>query len=158
MINKENIKTRGDVVCKIFYRSGDIKELNFRNTILRKGKEAIAKTLANEVDDPFSFFVDKMLFGTNGTVSEVPRFVDDSRNGLFGPALLSKSVISSIDPNSPNIAIFTSVITFDEGVGNSLNEMALQLDNGDLYSMVTFPDLGKTADMQIVWNWHLTIL
>src|SRR5579859_1390647 len=104
----ESSKIKGEVFYKIYNPSGEItKEGYFKNTILRKGKEAIARTLTNDVNDPFDYFVNRMLFGTNGTSAETPRFVDDSRNGLFGPALLTKNVVSSIDTNSPNVAIFT---------------------------------------------------
>jgi len=54
--------------------------------------------------------------------------------------------------------IFTSVILFSEGVGLTLNEMALQMANGDLFSMTTFPDLNKTSDMQITFNWRLNFI
>jgi hypothetical protein len=39
-----------------------------------------------------------------------------------------------------------------------LNEMALQMANGDLYSMVSFPDLTKTSEMSIIWNWTLSFI
>jgi hypothetical protein len=53
---------------------------------------------------------------------------------------------------------FTSVIAFDDANGHNLNEMALRMYNGDLYSMATFPDLGKTSNMQITCNWRITML
>ncbi|MCL5459921.1 hypothetical protein M3M33_14890, partial [Loigolactobacillus coryniformis] len=82
------------------------------------------------------------------------KFVATSRNGLFGITQASKPVIASVDPNIPSQVIFTSVISFSEANGAVLNEMALQMATGNLYSMVTFPDLTKTAQMQITWNWR----
>lgn len=157
-MNNNFIKIKGHVNGLIEYRNGEIKKFDFPNTVLRTGKNVLAKCLTNSVNDPFDFFVERMIFGTNGTSGDTPRFVDDSRNGLFGPVLLSKSVISDVDESSVGTSIFTAVVTFDEGVGNNLNEMALQLDNGDLFSMVTFPDLGKTSDMQLTWNWTISFL
>jgi hypothetical protein len=67
-------------------------------------------------------------------------------------------VLANIDNSIPTQAIFTSVIKFDEAVGVTLNEMALQMANSELYSMTTFPDLNKTADMQITFNWRLNFI
>ena len=68
---------------------------------------------------------------------------------MFGVTRLSKPALSNIDGAMPTQVIFTSVIKYDEVVGVTLNEMALQMANGDLYSMTTFSDLNKTEDMQI---------
>jgi len=99
-----------------------------------------------------------MLFGDEGTTSGVPKYVNADRNGLFGPTLLSKPIISSLDASIPTQAIFTSVVTFDELVGVNISEIALQMATADLYSMATFPDLGKTSDIQITFNWSLSFV
>jgi hypothetical protein len=99
-----------------------------------------------------------MLFGDGGTADGSTKFVATSRNGLFGITQASKPVVASVDPNIPSQVIFTSVIAFSEANGAVLNEMALQMASGNLYSMVTFPDLTKTAQMQITWNWRLTFV
>ena len=65
-------------------------------------------------------------------------------------------VISTIDPNTSSQVTFTSVIAFGDIVGVVINEMALQMSNGDLYSMTTSPDLNKTAEMQITFNWVIS--
>jgi len=54
--------------------------------------------------------------------------------------------------------VFTSVLDYDEANGFQINEMALQMNNGDLYSMSTFADLNKTSSMQITWNWKLSFV
>jgi uncharacterized protein YabE (DUF348 family) len=99
-----------------------------------------------------------MLFGNGGTVGGVPRFVHVEQNGLFGLQVLSKPVVSSIDISMPQQAIFTSVIAFDEAVSQTLNEMALQMANNDIFSMATFADLNKTSDMQITYNWKILFI
>jgi hypothetical protein len=99
-----------------------------------------------------------MLFGDGGTSGGTLKYVDTQRTGLFGITRASKPVISQIDPNIPSQVVFTSVLTFDDANGYALNEMALQMSNGDLYSMVTFADLNKTSSMQITFNWRLSFV
>ena len=99
-----------------------------------------------------------MLFGDGGTQSGVKKYVNAGREGLFGVTRLSKPVISSIDGSIPTQVILTSVIKFDEIIGVTLNEMALQMADGDLYSMTTFADLNKTEDMQLTLNWKLNFV
>jgi hypothetical protein len=154
----EIIKTAGEVERIIEYADGRKDVLVFRNTILRKGREALAASLANEIGDSYDFYISRMLFGDGGTNGGETKFVNTNRNGLFGIARASKPVISSIDPEIPSQVIFTSVIAFSEANGYILNEMALQMNNEDLYSMVTFPDLSKTEQMQITWNWRLSFV
>lgn len=152
------IKINGNVEFIIKNKNGDIKDIHYKNTILRTGKNAIANALANVVNDPFDFYIDLLKLSNGGTSGGVPRFVEDNRTGLFGTVLLTKNVISSIDSSTFGTAIFTSVIAFDDAVGETLNEMALELSNGDLFSMITFPDLNKTDEMQITINWRVSLL
>ncbi len=153
-----NVKSKGTVECIVEYKDGSQEILDFNNTILQNGKIALANSITNAVNDPFDFYVNSMVFGTQGASGGTPKFVDASRTGLFGPTLLTKNVISSIDTAAPTTAIFTSVITFTEANGNALNEMGLKLKNGDIYSMLTFPDLNKTSLMQLTFNWRISFL
>ena len=89
---------------------------------------------------------------------EKKKYVNVNRNGLFGTEVASKPVISNVDNNMPNQVTFTSVLRFDEANGNSINEMGLKMSSGDYYSMVTFPDLNKTSEMQITFNWRLSFV
>lgn len=152
---KEEIKIIGTVQRITEYKNGKKEIFEFPNTILKKGREALAKSLANEIGDSYSFFINRMLFGDGGCVNGTTKYVDYQRNGLFGITRASKPVISQIDSDLPNKAIFTSVLAFDDANGYALNEMALQMANNDLYSMVTFPDLNKTSEMQITYNWNI---
>lgn len=150
-----NIKLIGSIERIVEYKNGSKEIIRSENTVLNKGREALAATLANLVGDTNEFFVARMLFGDGGTTAGVKKFVNSSRNGLFGVTRLTKPVTALIDDLNPTQAIFTSVITFNEINSTTINEMALQMQNNDLYSMLTFPDLNKTSEMQIVWNWKL---
>ena len=155
---KENVKCKGEVQVLIEFLDGSNDKIEFRNTILQTGREALAMSLANKVGNDFDFFINRMLFGDGGTTGGAPRVVSPERNGLFGTTRISKPVVANIDANNGSQVIFTSVVTFDEGNGFTLNEMALQLHTGDLYSMATFPGITKTAQMQITWNWRLSFI
>jgi len=148
----------GHVQAVIEYKSGEKTVIEFPNTILRTGRNALAASLANDVGSQFNFFISRMLFGDGGTAGGVVKFVDTARNGLFGITRANKPVIAQVDPNIPSQVIFTSVVAYSEANGYTLNEMALQMNTGDFYSMVTFPDLTKTDQMQITWNWRLSFV
>lgn len=152
------IKPQGHVDALIEHKDGVKSILSFPNTVLLTGRRALARSLANNFGDSYEFFVARMLFGDGGTQSGVKKVVDSGREGLFGVTRVAKPVISNIDEEIPAQVIFTSVITFDEAVGVTLNEMALQMANGEFFSMVTFPNLSKTEDMQITWNWRLNFI
>ena len=152
----ESIKIIGTVQKITEYSNGTKEIVEFPNTILKKGREALAKSLANEVGDSYPFFVNRMLFGDGGTVDGTIKHIDTQRNGLFGITRSSKPVISQVDSDNPNRVIFTSVLSNSDANGYALNEMALQMKNGDFYSMVTFPDLNKTSEMQITYNWSIS--
>jgi hypothetical protein len=154
----ENIQLKGQIEAVIEYRDGRKEYRSTCNTVLRNGREALASSLANEIGDSFDFYISKMLFGDGGTNSGVPKFVNSARNGLFGVTRSTKSIISTIDPAIPSQVIFTSILGYDDANGYSLNEMALQMNNGDLYSMATFADLNKTSTMQITWNWRYSFV
>jgi hypothetical protein len=145
-------------VC-IEYLDGNEKHTyTMKNTVLKKGREALALSLANDIGETYRFYVSKMRFGNGGTSNNQPKIVDAERTGLFGANVVEKSVVSSIDPSISSQVIFTSVLKYGDAVGSVLNEMALIMNNGDFYSMVTFPDLNKTDQMQITWNWRINFL
>ena len=155
----ENLKVYGEVEKIIEYKNSPKVEVEvFKNTILTTGRQALAKTLGNFVGDTPEFFITRMIFGDGGTQDGVKKYVNEGRNGLFGVTRLTKPVIASLDPDITTKVIFTSVITFDDANAVALNEMALQMASGDLYSMITFNDLNKTSEMQITWNWRLSFV
>lgn len=152
------IKLIGSVERIIEYKDGSTEVIRCDNAVLDKGRAALAATLANLVGDTNEFFVARMIFGDGGTTAGAKKFVNADRNGLFGVTRLTKPVTALIDDLNPSQAIFTSVITFDEINSTTINEMALQMQSNDLYSMITFPDLNKTSEMQITWNWRLNFV
>jgi hypothetical protein len=155
----ENLKCKGEIKAVIEFLDKNKETIEFKNTILRKGRMALASSLANDFGGDFDYFISKMIFGDGGTSGTgVPKQVNTERNGLFGSARVSKPVISNIDPTNPTQVIFTSVVTFEEANGFTLNEMALQMRTGDFYSMATFPGITKTNQMQITWSWRISFI
>jgi len=149
----ENIIAKGNVEIIKEWRDGKKEIDEIKNTILLTGRRALALSLANAIGDKFEFFITRMIFGDGGTTNGVKKFVNAGRNGLFGVTKLSKPVIATVDNSIPTQVIFTTVISFTEINGIVLNEMALQMATGDLFSMTTFPDLNKTSDIQLTLNW-----
>ncbi len=155
----DSIRIYGEVERIIEYKDSPEKDITvLRNTIMTTGRQALAKTLGNFVGDSPEFFITRMIFGDGGTEDGVKKYVNEGRNGLFGITRLTKPVIASLDPDITTKVIFTSVITYDEGNDVPLNEMALQMASGDLYSMLTFNDLNKTSAMQIIFNWRINFV
>jgi len=151
-------RPKGTIQMIVRDLSGAVKEIHRHNTVLRKGREALASSLSNEIGSTYDFYIARMLFGDGGTSGSVPKFVNTDRNGLFGITRSIKPIISTIDPNLKSQVVFTSVLDYDEANGFALNEMALQMNNGNLYSMATFADLSKTSAIQIVFNWRLSFI
>jgi hypothetical protein len=155
----DNIAAKGFVNALIEYKDGKNIELAFPNVVLRTGREALVKTLTNSIGTEYTnLFVTRMIFGDGGTLGGQVRIVDAAQAGLFGITRASKAVIGQVNPNNLTQAIFTSVLTYDDANGYTLNEMALVLNDASLYSMVTFADLTKTSNMQITWNWSISLI
>lgn len=152
------LRPKGHVNLKILYADGRTEILDFPNIVLKTGREALAASLADQFGGTYDFFISRMLFGDGGTVQGVPKIVNANRNGLFGLQRADKAVISSIDPKIRSQVVFTAVLDFQDANGFNLNEMALQMNTGDLYSMATFPDLGKTNQMSLTWSWRISFI
>ncbi len=150
------ISSHGKIYLTIKNKDGTSAQMAVKNKVLLSGRRALAKTLANDYDGNFSFYIARVLFGNNGTIGGSPRLVDDVRTGLFGAVTLAKPVIASIDPDYQNQVTFTTTVNFNELIGSVINEMALEMANGDLFSMATFGDVTKSSTMELVWNWRLT--
>ena len=154
----DECKPVGIVDIVIDHEDGRSELLTVNNRILLSGRQILAKALANDFGAAYLYYVTGIAFGSGGTVGGVPRYVDDTRTGLFGPTVITKAVISSINPDSPNQATFTSVLTFDEANGSTINEIALRLASTDYFSMATFGDVAKSSSMQITFNWRLNFV
>lgn len=151
-------KPVGRVEAIIEYSNGKKTTISVDNTVLNLGKLALAKTLANDTGAYTNFYVNRMIFGDSGTSSGEPKIVSANRTALFGATVANKPVIAAINPDNTAQAIFTATLTYSDAVGYALSEMALVLNNNDLFSMVTFPDLTKTVNMQIVFNWYVSMV
>jgi hypothetical protein len=150
---------KGFVDAVINYKDGTKIELAFPNTVLVAGREALVKTLTNNVGNSYTnLFVNRIIFGDGGTTAGQVKIVETGTNALYGITRASKSVTSQINPNNSTQAIFTSVLGYDDGNGFTLNEMGLVMNNGDLYSHVCFADLTKTSNMSITWNWSISFI
>ena len=154
-MTEDRIKCIGWINCDIEHKNGKREIRQWKNTVLRKGKSALASSLTNSYGAGYNFFISRMIFGDGGTTAGVTNFVDTNRNGLYGITRASKPVVASVDPTVSSKAIFTSVLTYNDANGFALSEMALVMNTGDLYSLSTFPDLNKTESMQITWSWSL---
>lgn len=161
----EGSKCRGEVQVVVEHK-GSVEIIEFPNTILKSGREALALSLANRINGDFDFFVSRMLFGDGGAVAGTPKAVQADRTALFGTTRVSKPVVANIDPNDGTQVIFTSVVSYDEGNGFDINEMALQLHGSvssggsapSLYSLATFPGVSKTSLMQLTFNWRISFI
>ncbi len=150
------ISSHGKIYLKVENKDGTTATMAVKNKVLLTGRAALAASLANQYNGEFPFYIARVLFGSNGTLSGNPKFVEDTREGLFGVTTLTKPVIASIDTNLPQQVTFTTTVTFSELVGQVINEMALEMANGQLFSMATFGDINKSSSMQLIWNWRLT--
>lgn len=149
----------GEVEIIEFYNDGrPTTSRTMKNAVVKTGRQALAKALANQIGNSFEFYIARMLFGNGGTQNGIPRNITEDRTGLFGLTVASKGVISTIDPTITSLVTFTSVLGFNEANNTAINEMALQMANGDIYSMRTFADLNKTPQMQIVFNWKISFI
>ena len=152
----ETVEALGGVEIIIEHKHKPKEIRNYRNTILDKGRQSIINFLTNQTK---STYVQNMLFGDGGmNENEEKRAVTLDRNSLYGVTRAKKPVIAQVNPTVRNQAIFTAVLTYDEANGYSLNEMALQLNDENLFSMVTFPHIGKTDQMQITYNWKINVI
>lgn len=154
----DNTKSQGNIEMIITHANGQKEKHAFANAVLHYGREALASVLANNIGDEFNFNINRMLFGDGGTSDGVPKFVNSDRDGLYGVTRANKNVIATIDPAIPSQVVFTSVLGFDEANGTTINEMALRMANGHLYSMATFPDQNKTSSIQITWTWRISFV
>jgi len=152
------ISAKGTIKVIITHLDGKTEEINFNNQILTLGKQAMTSSLANNIGGFFNFYINRMIFGNSGTVGGVPRVVDASRTGLFGPTLISKSIVSSVDATTGTNLTLTAVIAFSELVGSVINEMAILTADGNAFSMATFGDLTKSSTTQLTFNWQLSFI
>ena len=150
------IKTKGTVERIIQYDDGRIEKSVIENTVLYTGQMALAASLAGPGE--YNNYVSQMVFGSGGTSGGVPVFVQSTQNSLFNQLGSGKPTVAVVDPNIQTQVVFTTVLQIADFAGSTINEMGLMMENGNLYSMTTFPDLNKTSNMQITWNWRISFI
>ncbi len=154
---EDTTQCNGDIEITIEWEDGRMEHHTFRNTVLREGRKALAASLANSYGDNYDFFISRMAFGAGGVSGGVPKYVTEERTGLFS-SVIEKGVIANIDPNDLSQVVFTSVLSRDDANGFTINELALKMNTGLLYSMSTFGGFSKTAQMQVTFTWRNSFL
>ncbi len=151
---QESINSKGFVEIVITdSKTGEILEIHKQNTVLLSGKTLMARSLAGEINDPFDFYVYSMEFGTGGLEGSTPKTVNSGLTSLYISSGIEVLVGRSWSNSYPTQAIFTGTLNTEIGNGLNINEAALKMANGDLFSMITFPSLSKTNSQQITLNW-----
>lgn len=151
----DSIKPQGFIRAEIKYK--DTKQcdiIEFNNQVLNGGKEFLARCLL----EGSKSHIAHMLFGDGGTSNEMPKEVLPTQDKLNGIVRVKKSVVSQIDPEVPTQLIFSVIVDESEGNGFSLNEMGLELSDGNLFSLSTFANLNKTDQMEITWSWFVCMI
>ena len=83
-MQNETIHPKGKVEIIIEYRDGRAKRVLRNNTVLEKGRNALAASLGRAYGGEYQFYITNMLFGTNGVDgSNNPKYVDATRNSLY---------------------------------------------------------------------------
>lgn len=154
------IECNGDIEIIIQNLNDNSTEIiRKHNTVLMLGKSALASCLANNIGDIFNFYVTNLLLGTNGVDGGGnPKVVSTERTGLFGATLLSLPVFASLSGSSNQNVTFTSTVSSSQANGSQISELALQMANGNLYSMSTTGVISKDSSKQIVINWTVSFI
>ena len=151
----ECITGRGFITATVKYKSGKIHTLSYKNQLLNSGKGFLTKCLLEGAKP----HITNILFGDGGTASGQPKEVVPTQEGLNGVVRLRKPVIAQIDPESPNQAIFSTVLGEQEGNGFTINEMALEMSDEKLFSLSTFLDFNKTSDIESIgYCWFVVFI
>jgi len=148
---KDSIAIKGYVVRKVTYRDGRIETDSFSNTVLATARTAGATSLVSK--EPL--YITHMLFGDGGTENQQIKPVVSNQDWLNGVTRAKKEVAAQINPELPTEAIFTAALDYEDANGSNVNEMGLLTNTGKLYCMATFPDMGKTDNMRVDWDWHV---
>ena len=155
----DELKAVGSIDVSLEYKNGKKVKMATSNTILTIGRTMVVNLLIGDTGSYPSYFINRMTFGDNGLDGgSAPKIVTPNRTGLFGPVVATKSAVSTANPDNLTQAIFTSVLAYGDANGSMLSEMALLFNTGDYYSMVTFPGISKTSDMQITFNWAISLI
>lgn len=153
----ETINTEGIVEFVITNEeTGEIVLKEKKNTVLTIGKSILARTLANDLTS--LVYVSHMVFGQGGESGNIPRVVDPGRSSLFNSITGTQvAVASGWSSDYPTRVTFSASLGSSIANGYVINEAALQLSNGDLFSMITFGGLTKTSSLSFTLNWTIIL-
>jgi hypothetical protein len=145
-----NISTIGRISLLV----NKVEKFTFKNQLLNPGRRFL---LSNLIPRPSSspIFIKSILFADGGTHNNEVRMVEPEMEHPFGVIRMRKEVISQVNPEVPTEALFSVTVGENEGNDFTLNEMGLELSNGDLFSLATFPDFNKTSQMALDWSWSV---
>lgn len=146
----------GEIIIEDF-SDNSRRVIPFKNKVVNGGRAALAKSLGNLFGGDYQYWIYSMNYGAGGTVGGVPRYVEATRAGLWGPTVASKAVLATFDADTNGIT-FTSVLLTTDAAGQTINEAALVMKSGDVFSQTTFGDINKTATMQITINWQMNMV
>jgi len=159
-MQNELVQTKGSIEMIVEHKNGTKETIIRKNTVLQKGREALASSLGRAYGGSYEFYVNEMHFGTGGVDgSNNPKYIDSTRNSLYdgSPVVFSASAV--VDTVRSNEVVFTAVLPYDSPNSTfEISEMGLRMATGDLYSMATFPVISKTVDVQITFNWRISFV
>jgi len=148
---QDKILVRGHIIGKIRYLNGSVEHFDFPNTVLNCAKVRMADFLINESPKPIH--ITHVLFGDGAFEAGEKKEPSPTRTSLFGIVRANKKVVRQVDPEIPTQLIFSITLENEDANGHVLNEMALQMNDGELFSISTFPNLTKTDDFAVDWLW-----
>lgn len=149
-------KSLGSIIVTVEHVNNHKEYYRFPNVVLRKGKAMLSKLIAGQYNE--QVYIANMLFGDGGFEDNKKKLVHEENTSLYGITRVVKPVLAQIDPINETQSIFTTVMSLKEGNGYTFNEMALQLNTGELFSMATFSNLGKTEEVQFTFNWRISFV
>lgn len=144
---EEKVPVKGVIEVKIESQSL-IMNLCFNNKVLKAGKKSLVQAVSGQTPP----LITHMIFGNGGYSQGQLSTVTEDRNELFGVAQANKKVIGQVDDTQ---SMYVAALEKDECNDSPINEIALQMSTGDLFSLATFPDLVKNNEMKITFKWKL---
>lgn len=153
---QDKISIRGYIIGKIRYLDGSVESFEFPNTVLNSAKARMADFLINE--NPKPIHITNILFGDGGFEGDQRKEVNPTQTSLFGIVRASKKVVRQVDPEIPTQLIFSVTLEHEDANGHTLNEMALQMNDGELFSISTIQNLTKTDQMALDWLWVVNFI
>ena len=153
---KNKILTSGHIISKIRHLNGSVESFAFSNTILNSAKARMASFLIHE--NPKPMYITNMLFGDGAFEAGQNKEVNVAQTSLFGIVRANKEVVRQVDPEIPTQLIFSVTLEHEDANGFTLNEMALQMNDGELFSISTFQNLTKTDQMALDWIWIVNFI